>query len=252
MGCDIHSFVEVKRKGKWVAVKKVASDWYDAEDEPNDYKHPFSKHPISNRNYDLFAILANVRNGSGFAGCDTGDGFEPISMPRDLPADVSPEVKRESDRMGEDGHSHSWLKLRELLDDKYWQKTTKHRGWVNVFEYSKFKQNGKPSGWCGGVSGGNVKHVTNKQMDALLQKNIVLIAKVEAMKSRDDLSKTEQKKLDAICSTYTQVEWTESYKESVGKTFFTVTIPALKRLSSLKLDWKNEFTDVRIVFWFDN
>src|SRR5215469_11787636 len=31
------------------------------------------------RNYDLFAILAGVRNGSGFGGCDTGDPVVPIA-----------------------------------------------------------------------------------------------------------------------------------------------------------------------------
>jgi len=30
-----------------------------------------------NRNYDLFAILANVRNGHGFAGIKTGGGIRP-------------------------------------------------------------------------------------------------------------------------------------------------------------------------------
>src|SRR3990167_5661087 len=45
-----------------------------------------------NRNYSLFAILANVRNGYGFGGCDTGNGFEVIAKQRGIPNDLSPEM----------------------------------------------------------------------------------------------------------------------------------------------------------------
>ena len=67
MGCDIHSLAQVRKNGKWVTVlQTVAGD---------------------HRNYDTFAVLADVRNGYGFAGCDTGDGFEPISEPKGFPSD---------------------------------------------------------------------------------------------------------------------------------------------------------------------
>ncbi len=37
-------------------------------------------------------------------------------MPKGLPDNVSIEVKTESDEWGIDGHSHSFLTLKELLD----------------------------------------------------------------------------------------------------------------------------------------
>jgi len=116
MGCDIHSFVEVKNaSGKWEKATGFKSDHYDKD---SDY---FSQEEFRNgdcvldaRNYNEFAILANVRNGYGFAGVDTGDALKPISMPKGLPEDVSKEVKFESDEWGCDGHSHSWLTAREI------------------------------------------------------------------------------------------------------------------------------------------
>lgn len=99
MGCDIHFYVEVKHGERWQhhSVRDRYEDANQDEDgyRPIDYKRYFKDPLYVGRNYDLFAILADVRNGSGFAGCDTGDGYEPISMPRGLPSDASPEVLEE-------------------------------------------------------------------------------------------------------------------------------------------------------------
>lgn len=88
-----------------------------------------------NRDYDVFAILADVRNGRGFAGIKTGEGFVPISEPKDLPIDVSEEVKKESDYWGGDGHSHSYLTLKELLTYDWHGQTTKKEGMVTKISY---------------------------------------------------------------------------------------------------------------------
>ena len=69
MGCDIHLYVERKVPG---------IGWVSLED-PNEHYNG-----LTNRNYSIFAILANVRNGRGFAGIVTGTGFNPISEPRGL------------------------------------------------------------------------------------------------------------------------------------------------------------------------
>lgn len=67
MGTDIHSVAQVRKDGKWLTVlQDVCGD---------------------GRNYDTFAMLANVRNGRGFAGVKTGDGFPFIAEPRGLPDD---------------------------------------------------------------------------------------------------------------------------------------------------------------------
>ncbi len=91
MGCDIHAFAEVRSKktGKW-------SD--------DDFR------PFDDRNYSLFAFLANVRN---------YDCCEPIAQPRGIPDDVSDYVNEEHQTWLFDGHSASHLTLRELLEFDY-------------------------------------------------------------------------------------------------------------------------------------
>lgn len=41
--------------------------------------------------------------------------LDPISQPKGLPYDVSQELKEESDHLGTDGHSHSYVTLKELM-----------------------------------------------------------------------------------------------------------------------------------------
>ena len=87
MGCDIHSYVEVRKNGRW-----ECQGW-----------NPFDDW----RNYGIFGFLADVRNYS----------HSPvITEPRGLPADVSAEVLEESDG---DAHTASWLTIAELLGYDY-------------------------------------------------------------------------------------------------------------------------------------
>ena len=104
MGTDIHFYVE-RRNGKgWVS----CDTWEDDEYEPGRKTVPFHQHFYDTRNYDLFAILANVRNGRGFAGTDTGDGFVPLCEPRGLPDDMSAELVKEAEGCD---HTPSWVTL---------------------------------------------------------------------------------------------------------------------------------------------
>ena len=117
MGCDIHLAVEVRRDGKWeralptggardpsfveLAVEK-GDGWY-AKRSAVEFYH--------NRNYYVFAVLADVRN---------YEDFRPISQPRGLPEDVSDAVRHLANDTDDDGdiwlgdHSFSWLTLTEL------------------------------------------------------------------------------------------------------------------------------------------
>jgi hypothetical protein len=203
MGCDIHEWVEVRDPsandvGPW----KLSS--YD---------------PELFRNYDMFAILANVRNGHGFAGVKTGEGFIPISMPRGVPEDASDEYKHQVEEWGVDGHSHSWLTLREIREFD-WNQTTEKQGWVDASEYQTFKREGRPRSWSGGVGGGSVKHVTNEQMDEIVAKGG-----------------------EPGFSYYTLVKWTIKYRDYCGYLLDEV-LPEMAKLG--------EPDDVRLVFFFDN
>lgn len=90
MGCDIHAHSEVKINGKW---------------------HHLNALQIS-RDYNLFAKMADVRNGL--------PKIEPIAEPRGLPKGATRLTRFESARYGTDGHSHSWLSAAEVAELGEW------------------------------------------------------------------------------------------------------------------------------------
>jgi hypothetical protein len=91
MGCDIHTYVEVRRNGVWEHV------FTDEREE------------LFWRNYGIFGFLADVRNYS----------HSPvIAQPRGLPQDVSDEVRAVHEDDG-DAFSVTWLTLAELLTYNY-------------------------------------------------------------------------------------------------------------------------------------
>ena len=82
MGCDIHGWIERRIEGKWVA-------WKELKDRQ--------------RNYSRFTELASVRG-------------ESQNKPIGLPLDISETAKAHSDHDGADGHSHSWMPLRDAFE----------------------------------------------------------------------------------------------------------------------------------------
>ncbi len=130
-------YVEVRKNNKWEKVGQVFKGWKEGI---------LSDQPYHGRNYDLFAILANVRNGRGFAGIKTGEGFNPISEPKGLPEDVSPEVKQSSDDWDVDGHSHSWHTVADLINYNWHQETISYGEKGKYFEFCEdFLDNTVPS-----------------------------------------------------------------------------------------------------------
>ena len=234
MGCDIHLYVERLVNGKWVSADRWTPNKYaDDEGEPP-IQVEYQNHFYSGRNYNLFAILANVRNGSGFANCDTGNGFVPIDDPRNLPNDVSENVKAEANRWGGDGHSHSWFTVEELLAYD-WTQTTKLRGFLSAAEFWRWnrfdRQKGEsPNSYCGGVGGGGVRKVSEQEMVKLLEPFGNEWSAQEHIESE-------------LPSEYCQAEWEQPYFKAV-RHFLSDTMPRLWQLG--KPD------EVRIVFWFDN
>lgn len=101
MGCDIHIFVEKRINGKWECIDTIIGD------ENGNLYVPYENRIYTERNYSLFALLANVRNHAKIIS---------ISEPRGLPDDVSEIVKEISYQWDCDGHSHSYYTLEELLN----------------------------------------------------------------------------------------------------------------------------------------
>lgn len=70
--------------------------------------------PFLGSDPDLFAILGDVRNRAGLPSEVGAVRLTPISSPRGIPLDISPEGALFLTSMGFDGHSHSVLTLEEL------------------------------------------------------------------------------------------------------------------------------------------
>lgn len=227
MGCDVHMFAEKKVNGKWEKIGNVfKNQYYDPKRETTidedgySWNAEFTDEPYDGRNYDLFAILADVRNGRGFAGIKTGEGFNPIAEPKGIPEDASDEYKAKCDDWDGDGHSHSYFTIAELTDYD-WSQLTFKQGCVNLKEYKTLKDTGGyPESWSGMISGPNILVVDEAQADDMLFNGI-----------------PDGKEI------YVMYRWGTLYSESC-KTFLNDTIPALKELG--------DPNDVRIVFFFDN
>lgn len=150
MGCDIHLFTE--KKMQFSAYNNGEPFWWCCDyfqlnpyrkidkDDPK-YSH---KEVYGDRNYSLFGALANVRN--------YYDNI-PICEPRGIPEDASKVVKKEANRWGLDGHSHSWVTAKELFDYKKKYGQQKLCGYVSAEDAAKL-DNGTdtPGSWCQGTS----------------------------------------------------------------------------------------------------
>jgi hypothetical protein len=131
MGTDIHIAAEHFIDGKWHLAYVDLPEY---------------------RNYWAFAVLADVRNGYGFAGISKGDPVTPISLPRGLPDDLSQELRAPPDTDDEDysskriwlgNHSFSWVTLKELLDYDLDAPMTL-RGMVSPESARKYRETGEP------------------------------------------------------------------------------------------------------------
>lgn len=127
------------------------------------------------RNYRVFAMLAGVRNGYGFAGVKTHEPLVPISEPRGLPVDldltddgdsVTYYVWKDDEQVPVNewlgDHSRSWATLKEVAEWDGWNKPLVMEGIIERAEYDRIRrEGGTPNGWSGGILGGGVKIVSS-------------------------------------------------------------------------------------------
>lgn len=261
MGTDIHLYVERRKAdGTWERVRpepRTCSWCGGTGKEHREHRAGESgdtcidcngvgktTEEYRERNYDLFAMLANVQNGNGFAGCDTGDGFVSLSEPRGLPEDTAIEdsdddVDYESPEFVSLGdHSFSHCTLAEVFAYDF-ERTTKHRGIVDARQYSEWVEQGRkgaPKSYCGGISGPKIRTCTNTEMDRRIRQGFIdLKQKLEF--EYDHV--TDGKGLVWV----TTVEWEETYRKSAGEDWFAF-------LESCAVLGKPE--DIRFVFGFDS
>lgn len=121
MGCDIHLFAQRRikqpwykawlgHKDRWVSVDKYSpnEDYGKWDGEPEFTIKSEDRIYTDGRNYNLFCALCGVRS------YHFNDNPPMISEPKGLPPNLCPEIQREVDNYGSDGHSHSWNFLKEL------------------------------------------------------------------------------------------------------------------------------------------
>lgn len=238
MGCDIHLFVEKKDNNNWIGVygqnpwiseyesfAKTAAKRGDIQKAKWDQEYVdklkrdcptvLEGWLYDGRNYNLFAILADVRNEYD---------IKPIDMPRGLPVDVSNEVQGENHDWDLGGHSYSYFTFKELLDYDWENHSVENEGFVDEYTYKNFKETGNPYPCSKDVDGGNVKKVLNSEMNRIL---------------KNKYSWEENK------SFYTAIKWSEKFSE-IAKVFLDNLNDYIFKNNIIDLD------DYRIVFWFDN
>ena len=231
MGTDIHFYVEKRLNNR--SLWQTADEWLD--EAPYGPHVPYAKAYYSDRNYDLFAILANVRNGQGFAGVRTGAGFQPIAEPRGWPSDCCPELSSL-----DIGHTPSWLTLAEILDFDWTQTTTK-TGWLSLQKWASWRMRPgeAPNDYWGGVRGPRIQHWTNEQVET---RWLELNGKPGEY-YKLELDPALQEAFAPGFEIWTEVEWQVTYSQA-AKSFWYDTVPRLLRLGSP--------SNVRCVFFFDS
>lgn len=234
MGCDIHLYVEKRNvtTRQWEAVKGVnepeieetlgiienckargsSTDYWERRLE--ELRTGTTDFIWEGRHYLLFEVLAGVR---------AGHEILPISPPKGLPEDISPEANESTNGWGCDGHSHSYLSVSELKAYN-WDQMITREGWVNVYQFKEFMENGEPSAWCGGVSGGGTRHISNREMK-------------EGIKNGFMFGDPQDY--------FTLIHWNKPLRKALG-TFCSWSLPKLNEMAG------DDPESVRIVFWFDN
>ena len=277
MGCDIHLYVEYyDREAKewklydeefpnpdynpneeWGAkqpqfVDQLTPGYSGAYEDDGSIKEWYKDEYLfanvyHGRNYDLFSILADVRNGYGFAGIPTGSRIIPVLESlyqeppcRGLPSSVSPLVKRKSDDWNGDGHSHNWLTLEELKRYPWKGHFKTHLAYVDPVGFREWSNGGFEFSGYGDVTGENVHKVENDEMQNVID-----------MLDKGELTIDEDGKWHPLINGniyITRVTWQEDMESCAGY-FCKETIPLLESF----LDKKNiGASELRIVFWFDN
>lgn len=134
----------------------LSLSWDRGEREPHLVPEPYG-----GRNYDLFAMLADVRNG-GYRG--EPRRIVPLDEPRGVPDDASDEGCAFIESYGCDGHSHSYFTLAELKAVD-WGQAVNRWGVLSEGEFLRFRAGGEPRSWCGSSYGDGIRMFTVEGYD---------------------------------------------------------------------------------------
>lgn len=139
MGCDIYIAIQKRVDDQWQDVPWTSADKLTFREDDLRASAINMPEQFDWRNYNLFAILANVRNATW------GPPLTPIAEPRGLPADYY--YSYTNDYKGWLGdHSFSYVTVRELLDYP-WDNTYEYDAYVQPSEAAKLADGKTPDCW---------------------------------------------------------------------------------------------------------
>ena len=207
---------------------------------------------VDDRNYNLFAMMADVRNGHGFAGVRTGEGFAPIARPRGLPDDCCLDVMMAAERWAGNGHSHSWLTIAEIMSYD-WSQTTTLTGIVDLPQLARWKLLGAPEMWSGSISGPGIGVIDQQRAVQYVDEALSIVEHDWWAVFHLDNARTDRADASEIARLVShrcgverprfQVSWQHAYHECAGELLSRV----------VPLSWRHGLPEnVRLVFWFDS
>lgn len=179
MGCDIHMYVEYKKELPIKDSKEREEKWISGDYfKPNPFKDVWEDEEklermelYGHRNYGLFATLAGIR--------DYTNSIIPVSEPKGIPDDCCAYVKKANEDWDGDGHTHSWLTLKEIKDYQATQPTLPITGLLSPTDVIEFDKNGThPQSWCQGT---NQEGYERREW---VEQNETLVPLIEAMQKR--------------------------------------------------------------------
>lgn len=227
MGTDIHITVEVKNEqGIWED-KTLFKDPYNEEGETYLTNYLTENHPCDpGRNYWLFGFLAEGIRGN--------PNLPTMGEPRGVPDDASEMYRAWVKQWGEDGHSHSWFTIKELMAVDWHQKIT-FKDTVNATQFAVAFIKGKPDAW-GGIHLLSPKQTLSREG----MEQAILMATGETSIHR--ALRLHRDTLDALPAE-TEIKWTETPAECLSS-FLVKQMPHY---------WTyGDPENVRICFFFDN
>lgn len=227
MGCDIHVTVQKRVNGAWVD----GQDWTNESGWPR----PAGGELFGDRNYALFAILANVR----------GEVENPLAAGRGLPSEISQQMAE----FHEGNHSATHFTVAEVMAYD-WQQELPRSGWVDPAEFGRWKTRGHPENWRGSVGGGGVRHIGAEEMERVIrasapEKSVTYPFHHIIWASRDEDTRGWLGRIEALVggSPYCHVFWNRPFWTQGGD-LFAEGLPRAWALGTPE--------DVRFVISFDN
>lgn len=220
MGTDVHSIIEVKKDivlkvhPEQAVVLDTRTTWTSVE-------NPWEE----DRDYLLFAILANVRNGFGFAGTYRHEPIEPITNCRGLPDDFSePSIAEEWRAYN---HSHTWLLGSEFMS---WYNSDiisiVHTGIITKQQFESWDGN-EPDAYCSDAAGPNI----------VIGDDINSFVKTNSTQLREDQLLTP---ISSDC-THVRVWWSDNIQSQISYFYDEVVKPLM-----------DKYGDFRLVMSFDS